>query len=317
MLCPTCGTELMDEAVGPMSVPGRIVYVEPDGPSFVRRGLLGGIILLGLYQGLKHLSLAGAIVYAGIDALPDDAQICLIVVSTFAAAIAAGTVNRRAEVMGLLIGLSAAGSFFGPDLAASVIPHEEWLIGVPTLLLLVGVGGGTIGRLLMPPAPRLPKFGHQDSTFVTAAKEPRAQLNWWRVILGTVPVVAGTMYADDLRNVLLTALAGSGGSFGSARLVAWQITVLTSLAGGLLAGANTRGGFRQGLVTGGLGGIGSAFAVSSRGAEKSLVVEFWLEQLNMNEASPVVFAAMAGAVWTATTIGGWLGGQILPPPRRK
>jgi MFS family permease len=273
--------------------------------------------LLGLYQGLKHLSLAGAILYAGIDTLPDNALVCLILVSAFAATIAAGTVNRRAEVMGLIIGLSAAGSFVGPDLAAGVIPHEEWLIGVPTLLMLVGVGGGTIGRLLMPPAPRLPKFGNLDSTLVTAVKSPRPRLCWWRVILGAIPVVAGTMYADDLRNVLLTALAGSGGSFGSARLVAWQITVLTSLFGGLLAGANTRGGFRQGFVTGGLGGLGSAVAVSSMGAEKSLVVEFWLEQLSMKEPSPVVFAAMAGAVWAATTVGGWLGGQILPPPRRK
>jgi len=110
MLCPQCGVKLAHE-------PGTFAEATPepddppDGPPFVRRLALGGITLLGLYNGLKPLALAGMLAHTSAATLPPGALVCLLVVATLAAAVVAGTVNRRAEVAGLI--LAGAGVVIG------------------------------------------------------------------------------------------------------------------------------------------------------------------------------------------------------------
>ena len=58
-----------------------------------------------------------------------DAQFGLLIAATLAASVAAGTMNRRAELSGLILAIAASASFAGPDLASGASIPEEWLIG--------------------------------------------------------------------------------------------------------------------------------------------------------------------------------------------
>ena len=157
MLCPLCGVQLESDA-GPgggasLSVP--FVDETPDGPSFPRRLAFGLIALLGLYQGLKHLALAGVLAQTGTALLSADSHLSLLVTATLAASIVAGTVNRRAEATGLLLAIAGTAGFLGPDLWAGGGLPDEWLVGAPTLIALIGVIGGCFAWELIASRPEL------------------------------------------------------------------------------------------------------------------------------------------------------------------
>lgn len=315
MLCPQCGVQLLEE--GEATVPPPTVGPDDaaDGPPFLRRLALGAITLVGSFQGLKHLALAGLLMQAGTASLSSETALSLIVLSTLAAALVAGTVNRRAEVTGVLLGAGAAAGLIGLDLMWGQRPPEEWLVGVPMGLVLLGAIGGFAGRRIMPPAPSLPRFGRPEAPERSRSRARRPRLAWLRVLVGVFLVVGGTVYADEIRTGLTRILAGPGGSFAAGRLVTWQITVIAALAGGFAAGASTRRGLGQGLVTGFLAAIGVVVATIVVDPGASLVVEFWLDQLGQKQIGPGTSAAIGACTWIATSVGGWLGGQLVPAGR--
>jgi hypothetical protein len=317
MLCPHCGIQLLDEGEGtvvpiPVAAPDDL----PDGPSFARRCALGGITLVGLFHGLKHLVLAGLLLQSGAAVLSPNGLLILVGLATLGAAVVGGTVNRRAEVTGFLLGGAAATGLVGLDLVSGGHPPDEWLVGVPTGLMLLGVVGGFVGRLMMPPAPILPRITQQDAPGRTPMMTRRTPLSWLRIVLGASVVVAGTIYADGIRGGLSSLFAGHGGSFGAGRLVTWQVTVIVALAGGFTAGAQTRRGLGQGSIAGLLAGIVVAVA-AALDPVPSLVLEFWMDQLGQKVIGPPTFAAVGATAWLGTAIGGWLGGQLLPLGRHK
>src|SRR5262245_59435802 len=96
-MCPRCGIRMADEGTTMSTLPPPIQTADdtPDGPSFLRRFALGGIILLGLFHGLKHLTVATALYLSVSGELKPEAEVGLLVAATLAASAAAGTVNRR------------------------------------------------------------------------------------------------------------------------------------------------------------------------------------------------------------------------------
>jgi hypothetical protein len=312
MLCPQCGIGLFEEpSAVTVLAPDPQSEESPEGPPFLRRMGLGAITLLGLYNGLKHLALAGLLTYTSASSIPMVGLVCLLVASTLVAAVAAGTVNRRAEVAGLLLAVGASFGFLAPTLSQGAEVPEKWLVSVPTLLLLVGVAGGTAGRLMIPPPPTLPRFSPVETPIKVVRRKRRVRLTWWRIIAGSVLITLGTNYAEVLRHWLLFAVGGGGG-LGSATQVSWQISMLMALAGGVLAGGRTRAGFRQGFFAGMLASIGTVIAVATLDSSPPLVLQFWLDQFEVKASGPGPYAALAMTTWLATTLGGWLGEQLVP-----
>ena len=317
MLCPHCGVQVGATAADRDDpAPALPPDDGPDGPAVPRRFLLGAITLLGSFLGLKHLALAILLSGPGTPTLSSDALLSLLLLATLGAAIVGGTVNRWAEVTGLLLGVGAAAGYLGPGLTRGERPSDEWLFGLPTLLALVGLAGGFAGRILMPPAPALPRLDHARPRAVKVRTRPAA-LSWVHIVFGAVIVVAGTVSADQIRAALSKALAGDGRAFGATALVSWQVSVLAAVVGGFAAGANTRAGPRQWFVTGLLAGAGAVAVTAARDPGASGVIEFWVYQLDQRDVGPLVFAAFGGSVWLITALGGWLGAQFVPPRRRK
>jgi hypothetical protein len=318
MLCPQCGVQLLEEGEG-VTLPPPVIDPDEaaDGRSFLRRCALGGITLVGSFQGLKHLASAGLLVQTGSASLSAETVLSLVVLATLAAAVLAGTVNRRAEVAGVLLGAGAAAGLIGVDLACGERPPEAWLVGVPMGLVLLGAVGGYAGRRIMPPTPSLPRFGRREAPDRARSRSRPPRLAWLRVLVGVFLAVGGTVYADEIRTGLTRIFAGPGGSFAAGRLVTWQITVIAALAGGFAAGASTRRGLGQGFATGLLAAVGVVAATILLDAGGSLVVEFWLDQLGQKQIGPATFAAVGASTWVAATVGGWLGGQLVPADRSK
>jgi hypothetical protein len=316
MLCPLCGVQLETDAAAASAVPLTVPFADdsPDGPSFPRRLAFGVVTLFGLYQGLKHLALAGVLVHTGAAVLSSDSRLSLLITATLMSSIVAGTVNRRAEATGLLLAFAGAAGFLGPDLMPGGELPDEWLIGVPTLMVLIGVVGGFAGRLMVPPAPNLPSFGRLDSRVVVKVRRKPVRIAWVQVIFGVAISVAGSVYADEIRQALSSVLAGGGGSFGARSLVGWQVSALAALVGGGAAGFNSRAGFVQALFAGLLSGVGSALALSAQhGPESSPVIDFWAGQLNTKGGVALSLLAVGVSTCVATGLGGWLGSHLFPP----
>lgn len=317
MLCPLCGVQLVGESAVAVAPTAPLDDDTPDGPSFVRRLAFGAITLLGLYQGVKHLALAGVLSQTGLPALSSLGHLSLLIVSTLAASIVAGTVNRRAEATGLLLALAGAIAFLAPDVLHGVRLPEEWLIGVPVLLVLIGVVGGFAGRLVMPPAPMLPTFGRLETHVVVRVERKRVRVAWFQVLLGIGVAVAGAVYADAVRHALAGVFVGGGSSYGARPMIAWQISSLAAMLGGIVAGSHARAEFRQSLYAGlGAAAVVPGVLLVQASGSASPLPAFWMDQFDVTAgAIPYVLIAVNTAV--ATGLGGWLGSQALPSGKRR
>ena len=208
--------------------------------------------------------------------------------------------------------------FLGPDLFRGGEFPEEWLIGVPTLLALIGVTGGFAGRLMVPPAPSLPNFGRLDSRVMVRVKRRPVRVAWVQLFLGVALAVGATVFAENIRSALSWAFAGQGNTFGSRSLVVWQISTLAALAGGAAGCMHTRGGSRQ-VVFAALGATaGIVLGMAAMSADgPPPVVEFWIYQLDLQHAGPLAYAIVGLTTFVATSLGGWFGAHAVPADERK
>jgi hypothetical protein len=315
MLCPLCGVQLEEDLGAAATLPLAVPPADdtPDGPSFVRRLAFGAITLLGLFHGLKHLALAGVLSQSGPAALSSDSHLSLLVLATLTAAVVAGTVNRRAEATGFLLAVGGGAGFLGPDLVRGAEFPEEWVIGVPTLLALVGVIGGFAGRLMVPPAPSLPTFGRLDSRVMVRVKRRPVRISWVQLFLGVAIAVTGAVFAETIRSGLSFVFAGRGQSFGARSLICWQISMLAALAAGVAGCFNTRGGSRQAVFAalGASAGVVLGLAASSAEALPP-VIEFWMYQLDIKLTGALPYAIVGATTFVATALGGWFGAHAVP-----
>ncbi len=189
---------------------------------------------------------------------------------------------------------------------------------MPTLLILVGLIGGLAGRLIFPPAPSLPTFGRLDSRVVVRVERPPVRIGWIQLIVGIGVAIAGTMYADKVRNGLAYVLAGQGNSFGARPLVTWQISALAALVGGAIAGWASRGGTRQ-IVLAGIGaGAGVVPILSAMASTNpSAIIDFWIQQFDLKAANWTVFVAIGASTTVATILGAWFGAHLKPGTEQK
>ncbi len=319
MLCPNCGVQLIEDTAGPTSsrpLPAVVGDEPSDGPSFARRLFVGTLLTIGLYHGLKHAANAYGIYSTG-EVAPDPWPLVELGFALLGAGFVAGTANRRAEVAGLLLALGAAGAWFGPTYSEDP-PTIQTLIGLPMAFAVIAMFGGLVGRYVVPPAPKLPAIGPFDGRAIEVPKRsPRARMSYPKVLLGAILVVAGTVFADDIRQSMSRAFAGRGGGFTAVKLIGWQISAIAGLLGGALAGAQSRAAIRQGLAAGIVAAIGTIAVYHARGFGTFPVTEFWMDQLELGEIGPVVYLVVGVGVALATAIGGGLGSQIWPPKGRR
>jgi hypothetical protein len=319
MLCPNCGVQLDDTGEGPALSQVVPAYnpAEGDEPtSFPRKLAIGTLCALGLYQGFKHTAAAGLLATSADPEITTEALLGAIGLAVFLTTVLLGTANRAAELSGFTFGIAATGAYFLPDVIFGEFPPPEWLIGLPVLGGLVGGIGGLVGRVLIPPSPKLPTFGLFDSRAFAGHKPPLPPMHWIRLMIAAAAIVGGAYWADEIRMTLAKGISGAGAGLGAQNLVCWMIAMIAALLGGVGAAANTRAGLRQGLGAGVFAAAGIIVAFSSGGLTTFPVAEFWMDQLNVNGGGPLVFAALAVSTVATVVVGGGLGSAVFPPRRR-
>ncbi len=277
--------------------------------SFVGRVVIGLLLAEGLYFGLRHLIQGFMLATRGKEELETllaswNGRVLmelLHLIPLLLGGILAGAGQKRAFLLGFLIGLLNSGLCL---LLAVVLTHQAGVLswyGQPLLQGVFGSLGAWLGSTIWKPLVI-------SSLSVDAAKGNKngsrrrqrsllsGRIAWFRVGLGVLLAVAGSLWAEFL---FQAALRASGGQFETAsyqqdRIFVWEVKALAVLFGGALAGATTANGFKQGLFVG-------------TGATLILML------MPSSHATVVVAVMSVVSTFTLSIAGGWFGSQLLPP----
>jgi len=232
----------------------------------------------------------------------------------FVAAVLAGGGQRKAVLLGILIGAcnGVLSVLLRIDLGQVRTPIA--LLGQPLWQAGVGAVGGWCGAALWKPlsatdtlsiveaekeGPRPRRFLRRNLNFFSGP------VAWVRVAAGAILAVTGALAATLLFEQILDLSHGKLATTDEwqDQLIILEIKALALLSGGLLAGATTRNGLKQGLC------VGLAATVLLLGIERNAVKD-WKDWLQMA-------ASTALAALSLSLAGGWFGSQLFPPLVRK
>jgi len=270
--------------------------------------------------------------------------------------IVAGAGQRRAVRNGVIVGLYNAVIFLIVD--GFLHDLSLWTVfGQSLLQIAFGTLGGYLGRLIWPPiisivsvrAGRPALLGEGEREVGTAQlntaglapiplpepfRKPNpfsGQINWVQVIIGVVIVVAGSVSAETVLNryILNPDRLPAGldkmdlgvESKQQAQFITWEISVLAMIFGGAFAGANTFNGPLQGIIVGILSTtalIGNILQSGMEAIDAAHTIGLSFLGVNLNSTVMQIVGTIF-SVMPLTIVGGWFGGQLLPPvlPERK
>ncbi len=270
---------------------------------FLRRLAVGLLVTLGTFEGLRHL------VWSSIPGETTERLLPMfLAIGVWLGSFLSGVAFRYGIWSGLCVGLFTGLGFLGIvwyRFGVNVNQLAEIL--VPPVIF--GLMGGTIGRLVYRPAPML---SHIDANFTRhAAKQAKATpLEWWKMILGAGAIAAGVYYADEIRFQIAWLVVGNMGGGQSGRFTTWSLGCICTLLGGMIAGAATKGGVKQGIGAGILASGALGVLIEKHGADAISTPYFWADWIEKNPSLPIVIAACCITTTAIATFGAYMGSTI-------
>jgi hypothetical protein len=314
--------------------PGEIVEVgssAPRGPTKAPVASLGGrvavgcVVALGAHLGLREWSMA--LLHA------INATLVAVFIVNFLLRMVAG-------VLGGMVAGAGREAPFGGGLAVGVAGGFAWLIidSYPDVkidlihlgltALICGCSGlaSLLGSRVWPPAVILEKpddsRGSSLMKFLPTSKQPdtRRPTQWWKIVLSSFLVLFAIIASDYARLGLLKLpqglLTNFGGSGSAISRVDFEIALLGMVLGTFVSGLNTGAGLRHGLYTGLLMAtvVVGMYAIQGEGVYPAL--DFIAEHMESETPTKLVLA-LGSLFFLAGTVGGWMGGQLMPPLSRR
>jgi hypothetical protein len=278
------------------------------------RIVTGVILAQGVAHGLQFLFTAGMKV-TGDDAGQDfwNTPVHFVLLQALHAfglllgGLLTGAGQRRGVFFGSVVGLVHGLVYLGIRQCNGDVPTEAGLYALPTLHMMFGAAGGTLGSFIWKPLPAVSMAAIGGELQKPARPAPRSSSDaalitgpvaWVRVSIGTTLVVCGVMWASAILKFVVDYAPGrlSINSDLQWQLITWEIAALATFLGASLAGATTLNGFTQGLCV----GLGAA----------TLLAGFHLAQGNFDLDHAVLVSTSALFLSAG---GGWFGGQLFPP----
>jgi hypothetical protein len=327
-LCPGCGGQTVAaEGAGP-AAPSVTAGVAVDRPTFGGGILVGLLVAQSLYYAARNLAVAVLLGTGGpaaeaefwLSAGGSAAEQVLQALALFAGGLIAGAGHAQSVAAGGALGVANSLLLSGMLVVLQRTPSEILLYAQPVLHAFVGAASGFVGQRIWQPAPdlsALPRVSRKGEEVLSVALpeyeviEDAEPLPWGRILLGTVLAVGGTIWA---RLVLSFVLADSGaGALLQSQFITWELTVVSQVLGGIVAGANTRNGFQYGFWVGMFSGGAIMLLLSAADmtlpTNEALSAIFGLP-LPPGSSTAVVF--QAGQALVLGLVGGGLGSLILP-----
>lgn len=343
LFCPACNAAYFGETrcprcAGLLLMPHEVASNAPKEPepppaqatpTALGRIMMGTVLALGLYLGVRKLLTASILVALQVGAgewwlsLQGLTVIYSVqVVAVLFGALVAAAGRPYGYSLGFISGGLCGGLFLGFELLAGAPAQTLVLYLQPPVLALLGLVGGAVGSRLWQPAailniplPSGSKLSSLQLGDDLAEEQPRP--TWWvRVIAGAAIIVTGAAFADEARSFLQR---NSGGllhveSLGQSEYITWQFATLIAICGGVFAAAGTGAGMRHGMLAGMLGAAGIVAACNTQG-EALPPVYYFLARTSLDHLplmSPTVLGSIGLAVVSMGLLGGWLGGTLFP-----
>jgi hypothetical protein len=273
---------------------------------------LGILLAQGLYFGLRKLCLAGLLAFG--ESLQNQVMTALYglmllqaiqLVSLTVGATLAGAGQKWGFVLGAGVGLlNGILSYVFQD-APGQIATLAALFGMPLVHTVVGGVAGHIGcsiwKPLAPPEEPKAAFLFEKRIIGPSQAHPSSfsgPVSWLRVAFGAAFAVSGTLFAKKILENVVDVSEGklTTDSYLQAELITWEIRALAILLGSALAGSATANCLKQGFAVGlAVSAVHLLGALGARG-------------LPMDQTILTIACALALGI-----IGGWFGGQLLPP----
>jgi hypothetical protein len=303
---------------------------EPPAPSYptpTGRVIVGAVLALGLYLGLRKVVL-GAVMASQIDpanwwsSLEGLSAVCGVqVLAVIFGAMVAAAGRTGGLAYGGVIGGLCGGGFLAAELVAGAPPNDLVLYVQPVMLIAVGGIAGVLATRIWGAVPvlemPLPRLKPGSQALELGEPEVPRPTAWLRILAGAMVMVAAIAGADRLRSGAQKYSAGMlrVTSVGQGQFLTWQLAVLGVLGGGTLAGAGTGAGIRHGVLAGLFGAVG-VLALTAAMDEPLSPVSFWLRLLALGALphnSPAAIVAAISGLMMLGVVGGWLGGTLFLP----
>jgi hypothetical protein len=311
--CEACGTRLLysDRARRPSRPAGNPAPRTAWQQTPWGRILIGLLLAQGLFFGLRHLLTGVMLAVSGAGGRQTVQGVVLLqvlqVLTLMAGCVLAGSGQRRGLLLGAVVGVwngaLSALLHSGPAQPLTPVSLAGQLLLQTTFGSLAGWFGCLIWKPLPAPGAAVPGAPARKPEAVGRLGRPRAPLfqgrvAWVRVAAGAALAVAGTLSATLIFDKMIDA---SGGLLATThevqdRIITWEIKALAVLLGGVLAGAGTRNGLKQGLCVGVLTSA-ILMGIQARYANR------W----------PAIVALTALGSFSLSLVGGWFGSHLFPP----
>jgi hypothetical protein len=321
--CPRCSSRLLSPSEVPEVLAARTPPPPPPvQPGFAGRIVVGTLVALGLHLALREWVFAAV---GAVGAATTGGELwlgyALRVIGAALGGLLAGAGRPRSLATGTLVGAACGVAWLAVDAYPEVTFDVTRLVAAG-ILLAVGGAAAVVGGWVWPPPVEVkpPESSRNSSLFrlkPTDGRKTGRPIGWVRIVIGVTVAVCGVLAADLVRQGLgrlpqglfnnLTMTARSDA------LIAGFLCVLA----GVLAGACTGTGWRQGLITGFLAAIGVATVSATFPDGPPLAVQYVIDVLGLGDMPQQGLAAAAGVVCGVVTVAGWFGGQLFPVLRKK
>jgi hypothetical protein len=309
--CPACGCRLKYHLTSidtPTPTPNDENWQQTSW------GRIAGALLLaqGLAYGAQHFFSAGFLVGDDTDLSVWGTTTGLVLlfvihaVSLLIGTAVGGAGQPRGILYGSLIGLIDRAVFLVVQSHDIANLSLAVVYGQFALFAILGALGGWLGMLIWKPMPVLPLGGRIekpnkasfDLNAFALGQYFRGQLSIPRILLGTVVVVLGVLWAKPILHFIVEVSDGTLtiDTHVQEWLLLMEIASLATLAGAALAGATTQNGLKQGLF------VGIAAAVIIAG------IQLGIGNLDVE----AILLNIVGTL-CLTMLGGWFGGELFPP----
>ncbi len=322
--CARCSSRLLSPGEASDLLPTQHAIAPlppPTMPGFGGRIVVGSLVALGFHLALWEWAFAAAGL-VGVTEIDWHLWLglALRLVGTLVGGVLAGAGRPRSFSTGAFVGAVSAVAWLAVD-AYPLMTFDVARLVAAGVLVAVGGCVAVVGGFVWPPPVevRPPESSRNSSLFKLRTSDGKRRgkpVAWVRVLIAAAVAVSGVLAADLIRHGLAKMPQGVFNNVQMTTRSDAIIAAFIAIVGGVVAGATTARGWRQGAIS----GLAAGLVVMSISATMTdgppLPVQFVMDCCGLE--SPGAGVAVAGvALFAVVSLGGWFGGQLFPVLRRK
>jgi putative membrane protein (TIGR04086 family) len=309
------------------------------------RAVVGLMLSQGLYYVLWHLCTFVVLILPFADlaktwsTTPPEGWVWWVMeiiqgLSLLAGGMLVGASHRRGILLGLALGLVNSIIYVSTQVATYQPMDPESLYGQTAFQIICGGFGGLLGSIIWKPMvpiigpPPISRSSEANLTRLHGARRMirlfRGPVAWVRVGAGAILVALASLWTQYILYSMINnpAIPMSVPTALHYQFVTWEFSILFLLIGAAVGGSNTKNGLKQGLLVGVLATcllLGLKHTEQLREVPQTIILRYFihikplLEYLGISsEEGQVAFMTIIIVV-PMGLLGGWFGGQLLPP----